>query len=274
MTPVLTVPAVLDERAIDVLASQVGTAPVGKRAVVDARQVRSADPSGATGLLVLGHALAQTTGRRPLLQLPRNRDGVERFTRLGFGPAALEVFELSAGDRGRMGGEPGTLLLGLTAIRSAEDACSVVDTVSDRAGPVLAETLGYDEPDVAAFGSMLRELLHNVDEPAPGPGWACLQAHRRLRRINRPAVAIAVASVGAAFQEPIEGALSENQALARVYEQVRCWGGQISIRSGTARLFSSARREESPTLEAGLAPLPGAQISVLLPGCRVTVREA
>lgn len=269
MTPVFPVPAVLDESAIDILASEAGTAPVGKRAVIDARQVRSVDPPGATGLLVLGHALAQATGRRPLLQLPRNRDGVERFTRFGFGPVALEVFELSAGDRARMGREPSNLLLELTSIRSEDDVRGVMDTVSNRAGSVLAQTLGYGDADVAAFGTMLRELLQNMGEHVRGPGWACIQAHRRLRRINRPAVVVAVADVGAGFTEPLEASLSGGHALARVHQHVRCWGGRISIRSGAARLVCGARREEAATLETGLAPLPGAQISVLLPARRI-----
>ena len=132
MTPVLTVPVVLDERAMDALAYEASAAPAGRRAVVDARQVRSADPHGAAGLLVLGHALAQK-GRRPLLQLPRNRDGVERFTRLGFGRVAQEVFELSAGDRARMEGELEGALLEFTPICSTGDVHAVMDTVSKRA---------------------------------------------------------------------------------------------------------------------------------------------
>lgn len=272
MTPVLTVPGVLDERAIDALAYEASAAPAGKRAVVDARQVRSADPPGAAGLLVLGHALAQT-GRRPLLQLPRNRDGVERFTRLGFGRVAQEVFELSAGDRARMEGESEGTLLEFTPIRSADDVRAVMDTVSERAGTVLVETLNYRDPEVNAFGAMLRELLRGLVERADAPkGWVCIQAQRRLRRIGRPAVMIALVDTGAGWGGAPEAALVESPTLARVHEHVRTSGGQIAIRSGTTRLVGgSTPKQASALLETGLAPVPGAQISILLPGRRRAV---
>ncbi len=272
MTPVLTVPVVLDERAIDALAYEASAAPAGRRAVVDARQVRSTDPHGAAGLLLLGHALAQK-GRRPLLQLPRNRDGVERFTQLGFGRIAHEVFELSAGDRARMEGESEGALLEFAPICSAGDVQSVMDAVSGRAGPVLAEALNYDESEVNAFGAMLRALLGGIVERAEVPrGWVCIQAQRRLRRIGRPAAMIAVVDLGGGREGAPEAAVMEIPAFARAHEHVGRSGGRITIRSGTVRLVGGrAPREAGPVLETDLAPIPGAQISILLPGRRKAV---
>ncbi len=274
MTPVLTVPVVLDERAIDALAYEASAAPAGRRAVVDARQVRSTDPHGAAGLLLLGHALAQK-GRRPLLQLPRNRDGVERFTQLGFGRIAHEVFELSAGDRARMEGESEGALLEFTSIRSVDDVNAVLDTLSERAGMVLTDTLHYGDPEVDAFGAMLRDLLHGLVEYSEAPqGWVCIQAQRRLRRIGRPAVMIAVVDISGGWEGAPEGALAAHPHLARVHEHVGTSGGQIAIRGGTTRLVGGSRpKQASASLETDLAPVQGALISILLPGRRRVVNS-
>ncbi|NIQ53720.1 MAG: hypothetical protein GWN71_09970 [Gammaproteobacteria bacterium] len=43
------------------------------------------------------------------------------------------------------------------------------------------------------------------------------------------------------------------------------WNGKVSIRSGTARIADVPAWDDAPPLEEGLAPLPGAQISVILP---------
>ena len=80
---------------------------------------------------------------------------------------------------------------------------------------------------------------------------------------------ITVADMSGSWEGVPEAALADHPALARVREHVGCLGGRITIRSGTARLVGgSALKEAGPMLESDLAPVPGAQISILLPGRR------
>ena len=120
---------------------------------------------------------------------------------------------------------------------------------------------------------MLRELLHGMVEGTEAPrGWVCIQAQRRLRRIGRSAVMIAVVDTGAGWGGAPEAALVESPTFARVHEHVGCLGGQITVRSGTTRLVGgSTPKQASASLETDLAPVPGAQISILLPGRRRVV---
>jgi len=48
-------------------------------------------------------------------------------------------------------------------------------------------------------------------------------------------------------------------------KQVRRWDGVISVRSGTARIADVPEWEDLPPLETNLPPLPGSQITILLP---------
>ena len=55
------------------------------------------------------------------------------------------------------------------------------------------------------------------------------------------------------------------QGIRQMRKQVRRWDGAISVRSGTARIGQVPEWDNQPPLVDGLAPLPGAQISIILP---------
>jgi hypothetical protein len=55
------------------------------------------------------------------------------------------------------------------------------------------------------------------------------------------------------------------QGIQQIRKQVRRWDGVIAIRSGTARIADVPEWEDFPPMEEGLAPLPGAQITIILP---------
>jgi hypothetical protein len=53
--------------------------------------------------------------------------------------------------------------------------------------------------------------------------------------------------------------------LQQMRRQVRRWNGMMSVRSGTARIADVPEWEDLPPMESGLAPFPGAWITLLLP---------
>ena len=55
------------------------------------------------------------------------------------------------------------------------------------------------------------------------------------------------------------------QGIQQIRKQVRRWDGGISIRTGTARIADVPAWDDTPPMEEGLAPFPGAQIHIVLP---------
>lgn len=290
MTQVLTIPPSLDHETFDELVADTQAAGDG-RILFDARHVRAADPYGLIGLLTIGQAVAEH-GSRPLLQLPQNPDGMNRFARMGFLPVANEIFDMPA-SRSRTKPEAGNVLLEITPIRSHEDVRGVIDDLSERAGAILTETVGYSGSDAMGFSMMLSEVCQNITEHAESGGWVGVQAYRRLRKLGRAAVVIAVMDLGVGFRgslarehaarfgerwsdaTALEAAFihgvtrfrdpGRGQGLKQIRKSVGRWGGKIAIRSGTARIADVAPWEDTPPLETGLAPMPGSQILIILP---------
>lgn len=290
MTQVLTIPPSLDHEAFDELVADTQAAGDG-RILFDARHVRAADPYGLIGLLTIGQTVAEH-GSRPMLQLPQNPEGMNRFARMGFLPVASDIFEMPA-SRPRAKPEAGNVLLEITPIRSHEDVRGVIDDLSERAGAILTETVGYSGSDAMGFSMMLSEVCQNITEHAESGGWVGIQAYRRLRKLGRAAVVIAVMDMGVGFRgslarehaarfgerwsdaTALEAAFihgvtrfrdpGRGQGLKQIRKSVGRWGGKIAIRSGTARIADVAPWEDTPPLETGLAPMPGSQILIILP---------
>lgn len=291
MTQVLTLPPTLDDQAFEALISEVKAAG-DRRLLFDARHVRAADPYGLIGLLALGQSVADG-GQRPMLQLPQVAEGMSRFARMGFLPAAAEIFETPAASRSRARAEPGNVLLEITPIRSHEDVRGVIDDLSERAGAILTETVGYSGSDAMGFSMMLSEVCQNITEHAEAGGWVGIQAYRHLRRLGRAAVVIAVMDLGVGFRgslarehsarfgdrwsdaTALEAAFihgvtrfrdpGRGQGLKQIRKSVGRWGGKIAIRSGTARIADVAPWEDTPPMQTDLAPMPGSQILIILP---------
>ena len=62
------------------------------------------------------------------------------------------------------------------------------------------------------------------------------------------------------FADPGRG-----QGIQQIRKQVSKWSGLISARSGTARISQVPEWDDSLPMVDGMAPLPGAQISIILP---------
>ena len=55
------------------------------------------------------------------------------------------------------------------------------------------------------------------------------------------------------------------QGIQQIRKQVRKWDGAITIRSGSARIGQVPDWDDTPPLVDGMAPVPGSQISIVLP---------
>jgi anti-sigma regulatory factor (Ser/Thr protein kinase) len=296
MTFVLTAPPTVDEPAFDALVAQVASAE-GQRVLLDARHVRWADPIGLLGLLALGQNLG-SDGTRPQLQLPEAAEVVSYLARMGFLDRAAEVFELHGAPRNRRAAGASNVLLEITPIRSHHDVHSVIDGVQDRAAPILAERLGYSRADSGMFSMVLSEVCQNIIEHAEAGGWVGIQSYNWTKRLGRHVVQIAVADLGVGFRgslarehsarygdrwsdaTALEAAFihgitrfrdpGRGQGLKQIRRSVGRWGGKIAIRSGTARIADVPDWDDSPPMQTGLAPFPGAQIQILLPARAAT----
>ena len=266
-------------------------AHVGERTLFDARHLRWVDPDGMVGLLLAGTLAGREGTVLPRLGLPESADVTGYLSRMGFFEAARGVFDVEAPAR-RSGGRS-DVLLEITSVASNADVHEVVDRVQGQAGMILSSRLGYPASAAVQFSVMLSELCQNIIEHADAPGWVAAQAYNWARRLGRYVVVISVMDVGRGFRGSLSGEHSarygdrwgdataleaaflhgltrfpdsgRGQGIQQIRRQVRRWDGAITIRSGTARIGQVPEWDDTPPLVDGLAPLPGAQISIVLP---------
>jgi hypothetical protein len=291
MTLVLAVPPTLDAQAFDALAEQAQGVD-GQRVLVDGRHIRWVDPYGLLGVLAIGQVLGRQ-GTQPLLQLPEAADVSSYLSRMGFFEHAAEVFEIHGAPRTRRPTGASNVLLEITPVRSHDDVHSVIDLVQDRASSILTERLGYSSLDAGKFSMILSEGCQNIIEHAEAGGWVGIQTYNWARRLGRQLVQIAVVDLGVGFRGSLAKAHSarfgdrwsdataleaafihgntrfrdpgRGQGLKQIRRSVGRWGGLFSIRSGTARIADVPEWDDSPPMQTGLAPFPGAQIQILIP---------
>jgi anti-sigma regulatory factor (Ser/Thr protein kinase) len=285
------VPGSLDHRTIDAFLDDV-VANAGERTLLDARHLRWVDPNGMVALLVAGSVAGAAAQTRPRLELPESADVNGYLGRMKFHAAAREVFEVDAPSR-RAAGGASDVLLEITSIAANADVHEVVDRVQGQAGQILSSKLGYPSTAVVQFSVILSEVCQNIVEHAEAPGWVAAQAYNWAKRLGRFVVVISVMDVGRGFRgsladehsarygdrwgdtTALEAAFlhgltrfpdsGRGQGIQQIRRQVRRWDGAITIRSGTARIGQVAEWDDTPPLVDGLAPLPGAQISIILP---------
>lgn len=288
---VVAVPGSLDQQSVDAFLDEVASLE-GARSLFDARHVRWVDPNGMVALLVAGAVARDRQGAPPHLEPPESADVMGYLSRMGFFEEARGIFEVQ-GRVPRHSSGPSDVLLEITPIRANEDVHGVVDRVQSRAGAILATKLGYAATSVVPFSVILSEVCQNIIEHADGPGWVAAQAYNWARRLGRWVVVIAVMDVGRGFR----GSLSDEhsarygdrwgdataleaaflhgltrfpdsgrgQGIQQIRRQVQRWNGAITIRSGTARIGQVPDWDDTPPMTQGLAPLPGAQIGIVLP---------
>jgi len=288
---VIALPAWLDHRTVDDFVDAVAAVQDGK-VLFDARHLRWVDPNGMVALLGAGSLARDRQGAPVRLQMPEQPDVPGYLARMGFFTEAEGVFDVDQRPPRRGGGDS-DVLLEITSIATNTDVHTVVDRVQSRAGAILSRTLSYPPTAVVQFSVILSEVCQNVIEHAAAPGWVAAQAYNWQKRLGRHVLVIAVADLGRGFRGSLEGehatrfgdrwsdgtALEaafihgltrfpdsgRGQGIQQIRKQVHRWDGMISIRSGSARIADVPDWDDSPPLEDGLAPFPGAQISIILP---------
>ncbi|MCG6956531.1 MAG: hypothetical protein LJF04_11140 [Gemmatimonadetes bacterium] len=289
---VITIPGSLDHQTVDELLDGVASVEEGRRALFDGRHVRWVDPNGMLALLVGGAAAVQRGGAPPRLELPESADVLGYLSRMGFFREAQGVFEFE--DRTpKRGSGPSDVLLEITPVRANVDVHEVVNRVQTRSGAILASKLGYPATAVVQFSVILSEVCQNIVEHAESPGWVAAQAYNWSKRLGRWVVVISVMDLGRGFRgslgaehaarygdrwsdaTALEAAFlhgltrfpdsGRGQGIQQIRRQVQRWNGAITIRSGTARIGQVPEWDDAPPLTDGLAPFPGAQISIVLP---------
>jgi len=264
----------------------------GERTLIDARHLRWVDPDGMVGLLLAGSIAGREQSVLPRLGLPESADVTGYLSRMGFFEAAHGVFDFEAPARRSAGGRS-DVLLEITSVASNADVHGVVDRVQGQAGMILSSKLGYPASAAVQFSVMLSELCQNIIEHAEAPGWVAAQSYNWAKRLGRFVVVISVMDLGRGFRgslmeehsarygdrwgdaTALEAAFlhgltrfpdsGRGQGIQQIRRQVRKWDGAITIRSGTARIGQVPEWDDTPPLVDGLAPLPGAQISIVLP---------
>jgi anti-sigma regulatory factor (Ser/Thr protein kinase) len=288
---VITIPGSLDHQTVDPFLDGVAEVEDG-RALFDARHVRWVDPNGMVALLAGGSAARQRGGVMPRLELPESADVLGYLARMGFFREAQGIFEFD--DRApRRNSGASDVLLEITPVRANVDVHEVVNRVQSRAGAILASKLGYPASAVVQFSVILSEVCQNIIEHAESPGWVAAQAYNWSKRLGRWVVVISVMDLGRGFKGSLGGehaarygdrwsdatALEaaflhgltrfpdsgRGQGIQQIRRQVQRWNGAITIRSGSARIGQVPEWDDTPPLVDGLAPFPGAQISIVLP---------
>ena len=281
----------MDQSSIDEFLDEVVQFK-GERVLFDARHLRWVDPNGMVGLLLAGSVAGETLGMRPRIELPDNADVQGYLGRMGFYSHAQKVFECEEDTSGAVS-RASDVLLEITAINTNHDVHEIVDQVQGRASAMLTSKLGYPSASVIPFSVMLSEVCQNIIEHAEGPGWVAAQAYNWAKRLGRFVIVISVMDCGRGFK----GSLSDEhsarygdrwsdstaleaaflhgltrfadpgrgQGIQQIRKQVSKWSGLISARSGTARISQVPEWGDSLPMVDGMAPLPGAQISIILP---------
>jgi anti-sigma regulatory factor (Ser/Thr protein kinase) len=281
----------MDQQTVDEFLKGISLAGEA-RSLLDARHVRWVDPNGMVALLLGGAVARDRQGAMPRLELPESADVLGYLSRMGFFREAQGIYEFDDRAPKRAAG-PSDVLLEITPIRANADVHAVVDRVQGRAGAILSSKLGYPASAVVQFSVILSEVCQNIIEHAEAPGWVAAQAYNWARRLGRWVVVISVMDLGRGFRgsladehaarygdrwsdaTALEAAFlhgltrfpdsGRGQGIQQIRRQVQRWNGAITIRSGSARIGQVPEWDDTPPLTEGLAPFPGAQISIVLP---------
>lgn len=289
---IIPIPGTLDALSFDVLASEM-TKSDDEKVLFDGRHLRWVDPGGILGLLAAGTVAGERQGSLPRLQLLEGAEVTSYLARMRFFEIAKTVFDLDV-QPSRRSWSSSDVLLEVTPITTNTDIHVVVDRVQQQAGAILSRTLNYPPSAVVQFSVILSEVCQNIIEHAEASGWVAAQTYTWAKRLGRQVLILSVADVGKGFRGSLADTHStrfggrwgdataleaafihgltrfpdsgRGQGIQQIRKQVRRWDGAISIRSGTARIADVPSWDDSPPLEEGLSPFPGAQINIILPG--------
>jgi anti-sigma regulatory factor (Ser/Thr protein kinase) len=293
VTTLLVVPPSLDDTSFESMVSALAEAPQDGKLLVDARHTRWASPYGLVGLLTL----AQTRAEPPQFLPPESDETASYWARSGFFKYAEQLFAPQrALPRSRIGDSH--VLLEVTPIATHDDVQKVVGHIAERAAAILTTTLGLASSVVGGFSMVLSECCQNIPEHAEAPGWVAVQRYNWQKRLGRQVAVVAVSDGGRGFRYTLEhghqrpagdrwddaAALEaavlrgvsrfrdpgRGQGLAGIRRYMGKWDARLSVRSGTARITTATTWDDSPPRVEGLAPFPGAQVQIIIPGAPET----
>lgn len=291
---VLELPPSVGYRDVEVLYRAVSA---DEPLLFDARRVEWVHPTGMVALLAAAKVARDRSGVASKLTLPEGRKGQGVSSYLGssgFLRAAREVFDSPLPSTSRRGRRPADTLLEVTSIATNPDVHKVVDHVQSQAAVVLSDRLRYPKTSLVGFSLILAEACQNIVEHAQGSGWVAAQSYKRMPGLPRAAVVVAVSDVGQGFRASLaerhafrwgdrwgdvtaleaafhkglthSGAPGRGHGIRQIRRQIESWDGLFSVRSGTARIADAPSWDaETPPMEDGLTPFPGAQINIVIP---------
>ncbi len=288
-------PPRLDETGFERLLEGAARMPRGSIEGIDLREAEFADPFGTLGLLCIGSSSAFRGGQAWGLVLPESRRVMAFLRSSGALEPLAKRFVLDGHDEEPSGGGPAgearDILLPVATVRDPSDVHRAVARVKGRTDRLLVSKLGYNSLAADRFTVAVAEICQNIVDHSGGEGFASARFYsppggRAMVRLavsdggsgvraslapryaagfpekwgDREAVRLAFRRGVSASGEPGRGL-----GLKLVAEMVRGWGGRLLLRSGTAA-FAIAPPWGPRPRRGGLAPFPGTQVNIFLPG--------
>ncbi len=298
MSRVVEIPTLLDDRSFEQFATSFAAGPLTDRLVFDARPAQWASPFGLIGMLTAAQAVKEAGGPLPQFTVPQAEDVRRYWARAGFFQHAAELFEIHGKVPRQKPDDQSEVLLAVTPVRASEDVHAVVGKIQAGASRILHGELGLEATSTMGFAMALSEACQNIVEHAGTGGWVAVHAYRFRRKLGRKVAVIAVSDGGIGFRrslEPtqarrfgerwgdavaLEAAVIQHtsrfrdpgrgQGMPGIKRYLTRWSGKLTIRSGTARIAIVPAWDDDVPMTEGLAPFPGAQLQILIPGAEGT----
>lgn len=298
MSRVVEIPTLLDDRSFEQFAASFAAGPITDRMVFDARPAQWASPFGLIGMLTAAQAVKEAGGPLPQFTVPQAEDVRRYWARAGFFQHAAELFEIHGKVPRQKPDDQSEVLLAVTPVRASEDVHAVVGKIQAGASRILHGELGLEATSTMGFAMALSEACQNIVEHAGTGGWVAVHAYRFRRKLGRKVAVIAVSDGGIGFRrslEPtqarrfgerwgdavaLEAAVIQHtsrfrdpgrgQGMPGIKRYLTRWSGKLTIRSGTARIAIVPAWDDDVPMTEGLAPFPGAQLQILIPGAEGT----
>ena len=298
MSRVVEIPTLLDDRSFEQFATSFAAGPITDRMVFDARPAQWASPFGLIGMLTAAQAVKEAGGPLPQFTVPQAEDVRRYWARAGYFQHAAELFEIHGKVPRQKPDDQSEVLLAVTPVRASEDVHAVVGKIQAGASRILHGELGLEATSTMGFAMALSEACQNIVEHAGTGGWVAVHAYRFRRKLGRKVAVIAVSDGGIGFRrslEPtqarrfgerwgdavaLEAAVIQHtsrfrdpgrgQGMPGIKRYLTRWSGKLTIRSGTARIAIVPVWDDDVPMTEGLAPFPGAQLQILIPGAEGT----
>ncbi len=298
MSRVVEIPTLLDDRSFEQFATSFAAGPITDRMVFDARPAQWASPFGLIGMLTAAQAVKEAGGPLPQFTVPQAEDVRRYWARAGFFQHAAELFELHGKVPRQKPDDQSEVLLAVTPVRASEDVHAVVGKIQAGASRILHGELGLEATSTMGFAMALSEACQNIVEHAGTGGWVAVHAYRFRRKLGRKVAVIAVSDGGIGFRRSLEATQARRfgdrwgdavaleaaviqhtsrfrdpgrgQGMPGIKRYLTRWSGKLTIRSGTARIAIIPAWDDDVPMTEGLAPFPGAQLQILIPGAEGT----